>query len=54
VLEGADLPSGAALGIPSRAVLALSLANRARDLVLGGAALASWHFLEGREEFASA
>lgn len=48
VQEGAYLLLGGMLGIPGHVVLALSLVKRARDLVLGSAALASWQVLEGR------
>ena len=47
--EGGFLLLGAALGIPPPLCLALSLAKRARELIVGLPALAAWAWLEGRE-----
>ena len=46
VQEGAYVLLGTALGIPPQTALGLSLVKRARDLLLGSGALASWHLLE--------
>lgn len=46
--EGGFLLLGAALGIPPPLCLALSLAKRARELIVGLPALATWAWLEGR------
>jgi putative membrane protein len=47
--EGAFVLLGAALGIPPPLCLALSLAKRARELIVGLPALATWAWLEGRK-----
>jgi putative membrane protein len=47
--EGGFLLLGAALGIPPPVCLALSLAKRARELIVGLPALAAWAWLEGRK-----
>jgi putative membrane protein len=46
--EGGFLLLGAALGISPPLCLALSLAKRARELIVGLPALAAWAWLEGR------
>ena len=46
--EGGFLLLGAALGIPPPLCLALSLAKRARELIVGLPALAAWAWLESR------
>jgi hypothetical protein len=46
--EGGFLLLGAALGIAPPLCLALSLAKRARELLVGLPALAAWAWLEGR------
>jgi putative membrane protein len=47
VQEGSYAILGAALGIPPEFGLALSLLKRGRELILGAAALAAWHAVEG-------
>lgn len=47
--EGGFLLLGAVLGIPPPICLALSLAKRARELIVGLPALATWAWLEGRK-----
>ncbi len=47
VQEGSYAIIGAALGIPAEFGLALSLLKRGREILLGAAALALWHALEG-------
>ena len=48
VQEGAYVALGVALGLSPEIALSLSLLKRARDLVLGAPALASWQLCEGR------
>lgn len=48
VQEGAYVLIGPLFGLPPEAALALSLAKRARDLVIGGIAMAIWQASEAR------
>jgi putative membrane protein len=49
IQEGGLVLAGAALGIPADAALALSLAKRLREVMLGLPALAAWQYLESRQ-----
>ena len=48
IQEAGYMVVGAVFGLPPDAALALSLLKRARDLVLGIPAAATWHIIEGR------
>lgn len=52
VQEGGFMLLGAAMGLSPEVALALSLARRARDLVLGIPGLVAWQIQEGRFAFA--
>lgn len=52
VQEGGFMLFGAMLGIAPEAALALSLAKRLRELLLGLPAIATWQYVEGRRLFA--
>jgi len=52
--EGGLLLLGGALGISPQLCLALSLAKRARELIVGLPALAAWAWVEGRNKSTSA
>jgi len=49
VQEGGLVLVGAVLGLPAEAALALSLAKRLREVMLGLPGLAAWQYLEGRQ-----
>jgi uncharacterized membrane protein YbhN (UPF0104 family) len=51
VQEGAYVLLGPLFGLPAEAALALSLAKRARDLLVGGVAMAIWQIGETRAIF---
>jgi putative membrane protein len=51
VQEGAYVLLGPLFGLPAEAALALSLAKRARDLLVGGVAMAIWQVVETRAIF---
>lgn len=51
IQEGGFMLFGAIVGVVPEAALALSLAKRLRELVLGLLALAVWQFVEGRRLF---
>jgi putative membrane protein len=51
VQEGGYMLFGAMLGVPPEAGLALSLAKRLRELVIGLPAVAHWQYVEGRRLF---
>ena len=48
VQEGGIMLIGTALGVPADAALALALAKRLREIILGVPALLTWQYLEGR------
>lgn len=50
--EGGFMALGAALGLGPETALALSLAKRVRELVIGLPGLAAWQLVEGRAAFA--
>ena len=52
IQEGGFMLFGAMLGIAPEAGLALSLAKRLRELLLGLPAIATWQYVEGRRLFA--
>jgi putative membrane protein len=48
VQEGGYVVLGGLLGLPADALLAISLATRAREAIIGVPALALWHFMESK------
>lgn len=52
IQEGGFMLFGALLGVAPEAALALSLAKRLRELLLGLPAIATWQYVEGRRLFA--
>ncbi len=52
IQEGGLMLFGALLGVAPEAALALSLAKRLRELLLGLPAIATWQYVEGRRLFA--
>ena len=49
VQEGGLVLAGVALGVPAEVALALSLAKRLREVILGLPALAVWQYIESRQ-----
>jgi putative membrane protein len=53
VQEGGIMLIGSMLGVPADAGLALALAKRLREIVLGAPSLAVWQYIEGRRRWRS-